>query len=67
MSDYKNAVIAGLSVLVISLYAQAQKQSSVDLTDLVGSFNKASGETQSLLLGLGIFLVLLILVAILAK
>ena len=67
MSDYKNAVIAGLSVLVISLYAQAQKQSSVDLTDLVGSFNKASWETQSLLLGLGIFLVLLILVAILAK
>lgn len=67
MSEYKNASLVALSVVIIALFGQAQKQSSIDLTDLVGSFNNASSETQMLLFGIGLFIIFLILIAGLTK
>lgn len=67
MSNYKNASLVALSVVIIALFGQAQKQSSIDLTNLVGSFNNASSETQAFLIGIGLFIVFLVLIAGLTK
>lgn len=64
----KTQILLILGIIALIMFGGVQeKQSSIDLTDPIGSFNNASSEAQTLLIGLAAVLIVIVLIVTLIK